>query len=190
METTQNQSATQETPAASDALEQHPRRRLIKGGLLGASVVMATLASRPAFAHSCKTPSAFGSMNTSRPVPLVECGYSPGYWKSKPGVTWPIPPNTPFNQEFPAGLPAVPATLSLFDAIKMGGGGVIAFRRHVIAALLNLRAGVTSDFLTEVEIKDMWAAASQGSDYVNPTRGISWNAAQTMAYIQSLYTSN
>lgn len=171
----------------SDHLDMQPRRRLIKGGLLGASVVMATLASRPAFAHTCKTPSAFGSMNTSRPVPLVECGYSPGYWKAKPGVTWPIPPNTPFNQVFPLGLPAQPTTLTLMDAIDMGGGGVIAFRRHVIAALLNQRAGITADFLTETEIKDMWAAASQGSNYVNTTRGISWTASQVMTYIQSLY---
>jgi len=188
MNTPENQSPAQDpvetTPAA---LELHPRRRLIKGGVLGASVVMATLASRPAFAHACKTPSAYGSMNTSRPAPLVECGYSPGYWKSKPGVQWPIPQNTPFNQEFPAGMPAQPASLTLMQAIEMGGGGVVAFRRHIIACLLNKRAGVTDDFLTELEIKEMWAAASTGSTYVNTTRGISWTAPQVMSYIQSLF---
>ncbi|HRE16608.1 MAG TPA: hypothetical protein PLW86_05995 [Rhodocyclaceae bacterium] len=188
MKTPENKTTAQDIVETSPPdFEMHPRRRLIKGGLLGASVVMATLASRPAFAHTCKTPSAFGSMNASRPVPVVECGYSPGYWKSKPGVTWPIPPTTPFNTVFTAGLPAQPATLTLMQALEMGGGGLIAFRRHIIAALLNQRSGVTADFLTEAEIKGMWAAASTGGTYVNPTRGISWTPAQVMTYIQSLY---
>lgn len=178
------ENATADTPATAQV---PARRRLIKNGALGVTVVLATLASRPALAEMCKGPSAFGSLNSSRMVRLTECGGSPDYWKSKPGVQWPIPPTTPFNQTFTAGQQANPVTFSLMDAISTAGGDVIMLRRKVVAALLNNLAGMAPDFLTAAEIKAMWAAASVGLNYVNSSRGIDWTAAEVISYFDSLY---
>jgi len=180
--------ATSGSPSVTETAsnQDHPRRRLIKGGLLGASVVMASLAGRSAFAHTCRTPSAYGSLNVSRPPVLVECGNSPGFWKTHPEA-WPIPPNTPFDQVFPGSQRVRSANLTLMDALNEGGGGTTMCRRKVIATLLNVRAGITVDFLTEAEIKAMWNVASMGGTYVNSARGISWTADQVIAYFDSLY---
>jgi len=186
MEPLNDQAASEQT--ANPAERMPSRRRLIKAGALGATVVVATLASRPALAHTCKTPSAFGSMNVSRPPQLVECGLSHGYWKNHPDK-WPagLPPTMPFNTAFPVGQPASPANLTLMQALDMGGGGLIMLRRQVITALLNLRANVAPGFLTEAEIRGMWAAASTSQNYVNSTRGINWTPAQVLAYFDSLF---
>lgn len=184
MEPNNKQTAVSEVAASA---KEHSRRRLIKGGALGATVIMATLASRPAFAHSCKTPSAFGSMNASRPAPLIECGQSPGYWKNH-REHWPggLKPNTSFNTVFPAGLQS-PPSYTLLDALSEGGGGIVMLRRKVVCALLNYLAGLAPNFLTAAEIKAMWAAASLGHNYVNTIRGIDWTAAQVISFFDSLY---
>jgi len=66
-------------------------------------------------------------------------GCTPGYWKqSQHFDKWPLPynPDTPFCQVFEcAGAEGTPATL--LDGLKARGGGINAFARHAVAALLN-----------------------------------------------------
>lgn len=65
------------------------RRRLTKAGL-GASAVVATLASRPVFADAC-TISGMASGNASPAPGQKPCGgCTPGYWRNHPR-NWPSP---------------------------------------------------------------------------------------------------
>lgn len=68
-----------------------PRRKLLKLGAGAAVPVLMAFASRSAFACHSTTPSAFGSVCTSRPD-LVQAsnGCDPHYWKNNP-KKWPHP---------------------------------------------------------------------------------------------------
>lgn len=67
------------------------RRKLLKLGAGMAPVLMA-FASRSAFACHSTTPSAFGSVCTSRPDLLqASNGRDPDYWRTHTGASWPAP---------------------------------------------------------------------------------------------------
>jgi hypothetical protein len=75
------------TPASLGA----GRRKLLKLGTGAAVPVLMALASRSAFACHSTTPSAFGSVCTSRPEVLQSSnGCDPRYWKNNP-KHWPSP---------------------------------------------------------------------------------------------------
>ncbi len=102
-------------------------------------------------------------------------GCTPGYWKqphhfdSWVGYT----PGQAFSSVF--NLPSAlqnpnqnvdPASLSLVDALGLGGGGVNALMRHAVAALLNAaNPGVSYD-LTQAEVIAMFNAAIAGGDVI------------------------
>ncbi|MGE5386967.1 MAG: hypothetical protein ACM3SV_13880 [Betaproteobacteria bacterium] len=193
-------------PTDSEAPENKPgvthtesRRRLLRGGLAAAPVLM-TLANRPAFGANGATPSAFGSMNSSRTDSVVEAtGVSPGYWKNHT-ANWPSPyrPLPSSNTAgFAANSPATAATL--FDDVFVGGrfpgktllqilspeqsisghnGGNVAVARAITAALLNAASGKTSSILNVDQVKAIWAEfVNKG--YYSPTNGIKWYANYT-----------
>lgn len=175
------------------------RRRLLRGGLAAAPVLM-TLANRPAFGANGATPSAFGSMNASRTDSVVQAtGVSPGYWKTHTD-SWPSPYRalgTSNVSTFGASSGTIPATL--FDDVFSGGrypgktlldilspetksfganGGDVAVARAMAAALLNAASGRTSDILNIDQVKAMWSEyVSKG--YYSPTNGVKWYANYT-----------
>lgn len=164
------------------------RRRLIRGGLAAAPVLM-TLANRPAFGANGATPSAFGSINASRPDTGVEIsGRSPGYWKNHTNV-WPAPFKA-VSTEGPGGAAATKFDdvftgsrfpgLTLLDVISpekklaaSGNGGDTAVARCCVAALLNAASGKTIGVLDIDQVKIIWTEfVSKG--YFSPTHGVKW----------------
>ncbi|HWV17584.1 MAG TPA: hypothetical protein VNZ68_03315 [Rhodocyclaceae bacterium] len=68
------------------------RRKLLRLGAGMAPAVLMAFASRSAFACHSTTPSAFGSVCTSRPDLLqASNGRGPDYWKTNTGSRWPAP---------------------------------------------------------------------------------------------------
>jgi len=58
---------------------------------------------------------------------------------------------------------------------------------HIVAALLNAKAGFTDDVLDETAVIGMWSEwAAYG--YYEPTANVHWTAAQIVAYITSTFS--
>jgi hypothetical protein len=161
------------------------RRRLLRGGLSVAPVLMAS-APRSVMAGgpgACVPASSFASINASRPDLLFTCsGRTPGYWKQPQWFgQWPAPscvPNgnnaTKFDLVFGAvgGYPGK----TLLDVLELPGNsmGRDALARHIVAALLNAKTGKTpSNVLSEGAVKAVWAEFVRRG-YYEPTAGIKW----------------
>ena len=166
------------------------RRRLLKLGI-GAAPILMALASRSAFACHSTTPSAFGSVCTSRPELLQSSnGRSPGFWKTHTGTSyWPQPyyshsqkvgkttiPATTFKSVFCNSGATSPfsAGTTLLEVLESGGGGSKAVARACVAALLNARSGRTpSSILSADDVVGIWYEyTSKG--YFEPIAGIRW----------------
>ncbi len=178
------------------------RRRLLKGGLAGAPVLM-TLASRPVHATGavCATPSGYYSATTfnSRNPQNVTCtGRTPGYWKTHilPNdhpYAWPspyIPTGTSaslFGVVF-TGNPFGP-NATLLDVLNLGGGGYIAVGRHIVAALLNAKTGIAT-VLTVPQVLAIWAKFAYPGLYTSyqVSPGVLWTADQLDAYLVTTQT--
>lgn len=186
------------------------RRRLLKGGLAGAPVLM-TLASRPVLAGGneaggmCKSPSGFTSLKASQHRGEAIClGRTPGYWKQSQHFDDWTPPYYPttianvHNATLFHGSPTagagfnigafgdMGATTTLLDALGTGGntGDYVALARHIAAALLNAAKGWngTPSILDQTAVRKIW------NDYVSlgyysPVAGVQWDAAQIIAYL-------
>lgn len=164
------------------------RRRLLRGGLAAAPVVMAS-APRSVMAHGaagvCVPASSFASVNTSRPDLLSSCsGRTPGYWKQEQWFgKWPAPylptdrgseKATLFNSVF-ARTTGYPGK-TLLEVLRMDGGGRDAVARHIVAAVLNARAGLTlPNVLSVATVIDIWSSFDR-LGYYEPTAGIRWYA--------------
>lgn len=163
------------------------RRRLLRGGLSVAPVLMAS-APRSVMAGgpgACVPASSFASINASRPDLLFTCsGRTPGYWKQPQWFgQWPTPscvPNgnnaTKFDAVFGAagGYPGK----TLLNVLELPGNsmGRDALARHIVAALLNAKTGKTpSNVLSESTVKAVWAEFVRRG-YYEPTAGIKWYA--------------
>jgi hypothetical protein len=169
------------------------RRRLLRGGLAAAPVLM-TLVSRPVLAQQCQTPSGFVSGNASVAVgagPTCQ-GRTPGYWKQSQWFHSWVPPYYPTTVGGQGGHQA-----TLFDAVftphysgktllqvlQMGGGPPNDVARHVVAALLNAAAGWTP-VLTVAGVNGIWSEyITKG--YFEPTAGVHWGDAQIVSYLLS-----
>lgn len=58
---------------------------------------------------------------------------------------------------------------------------------HIVAALLNAKAGLTDDVLDETAVIGMWTEwAANG--YYEPTAGVKWYAADIVRYITSTFS--
>lgn len=164
------------------------RRRLLRGGLAVAPVVMASTprsVMAGGAAGVCVPASSFASVNTSRPdLPSSCLGRTPGYWKQEQWFgEWrqtgyvPAGPNaTKFVAVFGRYPPY--ANLTLLDVLKLEGGGRDAVARHVVAALLNAAKGLTPGVLAvngEKGVKAIWSSFVANGFY-EPTAGIKWYA--------------
>lgn len=187
------------------------RRRFAKSGLV-ASGVLLTLASRPVLGQwACQSPSGFVSGNvSSHGAPPMCNGLSPGYWKNHPEdwltpyipgtctgdqkqdcnkrVSWAAGSATAtmFNAVFNCyGYGKIYKTYTMMQVLELEGHDdrhKLAF--HIVAAVLNARAGRTLGILTESDVINMFNEWDQ-NEYFEPTAGVRWNAAKIVDYLQS-----
>ena len=163
------------------------RRRLLRGGLAGAPVLL-SLSSRSVMACHSTTPSAFGSISASRPDLLVSLsGQPPSFWCNSTNYGQWLAPYYPtttygtgghsatkFNAVF-SNSPFASST-TLLDALKMTGGGNALVASCVVAALLNSCSGRTSAVLNVSQVKSMWTEFMT-KGYFEPTAGVKWYAS-------------
>jgi hypothetical protein len=79
-------------------------------------------------------------------------GCTPGFWKNHP-EEWPAPydPSDEFDEVFGVVIAGDP-TLTLGEALELGGGGENALARHAVAALLNAASGDVNFEFTVAEV--------------------------------------
>lgn len=180
------------------------RRRLLRGGMGVAPVVLTLSSGRVMGAQTCASVSAFGSMAAllSRPGKAISCiGQDPLTWKGT--STWPTgvlrPPNatpTKFSAFFSLNGNMTSDT-TLFDilngVVATGGAafnGNLALAQATVAALLNNKldiTGVPQALLPLAQIQAMWTNTVAGGTFSVPNTAITWNSAQVLTYLQSTY---
>lgn len=168
------------------------RRRLLQGALTATPVVLLSVASKPVLAGQLCSPSGFASGNVSTSDQPSACnGYSPGYWKAKPGVQWPSPYSRTqkFHSVF-AG--SIFGTKTMMEVLSMGGGGLKMLARHCIAGVLNAADAPLGYVMTEEEIKNIWAeciATAPNSVYTTDT-GLVMTLADLDEFFNATYHQN
>lgn len=168
---------------------QRARRRFIHGVGVAVPAIM-TVRSPSALAAQCFAPSAAASialLHSRLDREHLDClGRTPGFWKNaaKPGN-----PNhgywitaggegVLFSTVFASGFPGK----TLKNVLGLGGNqNYEALGRHLAAAYLNFKIGwVPATVLSLQDLIDMWNGRA-GS--YSPTAGVTWNAAQIVAYL-------
>lgn len=130
----------------------------------------------------CVPASSFASINASRPDLLFSCsGRTPGYWKQPQWFgQWPAPfvatgsGATKFDDVF--GSAGGYAGKTLLQVLELQGNsmGRDALARHIVAALLNAKKGLTpANVLSVTTVKAVWRAFVTNG-YYEPTAGIKW----------------
>jgi hypothetical protein len=76
-----------------------------------------------------------------------------------------------------------PDSVTLLDALEMGGGPPNDVARHIVAALLNAAAGLTP-VLKVHEVQNIWHEYVT-SGYFEPTAGIKWYHEEIVDYLES-----
>ena len=184
------------------------RRRLVRGGL-GAAPLLMTLVSRPVLGEvTCLSCSAHLSGPTSHPHEQQVCsGGSPNYWSQNLNE-WPSPYQATTDAEASAALgssstlfattantatlfaatfspsPYPPETTYLAVLNMSGPSNEVA--RHLVAAQLNVAKGWTP-VLDAGRIQEIWLEYT-GKGYFEPTAGVKWYEADIVAYLESLTT--
>jgi hypothetical protein len=163
------------------------RRRLLRGGLSVAPVLMASAPRSVMAGTSCTTASAFTSvaLNASHAATMSTCtGKMPDYWKKSDPVKsyWdagclernssgnPMNTTKQFSTVFGSGYAGM-TLMQVLEQPTASDNDELA--KYVIAALLNARKGMTMGVLDEATVKTIWTKCSAGS-YFEPTAGIHW----------------
>jgi hypothetical protein len=162
------------------------RRRLLRGGLSAAPVIM-TLASGPVSAGLCQTASAFGSLHPSGTKTSLSCGgLSPSTWAMTDYRYWPLDANSLFSTHFAPPLGDTNAKLKqVIDPSK----GYDAVARNCVAALLNASGAqprTPPSILSATKAKEIWSTY-KGKGF-EPTAGIQWTSAQIVTWITTTYS--
>jgi hypothetical protein len=182
------------------------RRRLLRGGLSAVPVLM-TVASRPALGQECFTASGQMSVLSSHANNLHDCSQgfdaqgweqklsgsttstsSSGYYmEAKSATASPSATDTSplFGSVFGAGSYSDMTFLQVLQAGKDDSVGTAGLAAHLVAAVLNARAGLTPPgVLDEGLAKEIWHSFSMRS-YFEPTAGVQWNIAQTIEWLKT-----
>jgi hypothetical protein len=91
-------------------------------------------------------------------------GCTPGYWKQTQHFdswTAPYTPDTDFDDVFDDAF----GELSLLEVMNLGGGGLNALGRHVVAALLNAASADVDYDLSVAQVIAAFNAVYPGGDY-------------------------
>lgn len=159
------------------------RRRLLRGGM-GVAPVLMVSAPRSVMAGTlCVPASATASINMSRPDLQSNCiGRTPDVWMD--------PSKTP---TWPTGCVRSGSSATMFNTVFGAGGGydgktllaVLKFpdssgknylARHIVAAWLNACSGMTPDnVLGKTVVKRVWSDFVATGTY-QPTAGVFWSA--------------
>ncbi|MES2758048.1 MAG: hypothetical protein V4693_11800 [Pseudomonadota bacterium] len=168
------------------------RRRFARAGAGASAGVLLTLASQPAMAVVCTSPSGTVSGNSSRKTGLHQCvGRSPGYWKTHHDE-WRRLASTNgdalFRLTFYCGGKAYPLTkYSCFDVVDpdkvTNGDDPDNVAMHIMATLLNVRSGKIT-FLTTNQVLAIWYSYATKGTYT-PTVGVTWGGAKIVDYLTS-----
>lgn len=170
------------------AAESESRRRLIRGGLIGAPIIL-TLKSAPVLACNCKLPSGFstsGNLSRNHGDTCDRPAYKPDYWKTH--LTPPVKTRDgALKSKF---LNTDVFTDKLFNSIFGGNDKRTLFQ--VLETGVNLASLVVSAYLGinskpkhfvsgifESDIKNMW----RGSYVPNGSR-IPWKANESENYLR------
>ncbi len=168
------------------------RRRFAKAGAGASGGVLLTLASQPAMAIVCTSPSGTVSGNNSRKGgPEQQCvGRSPGYWKTHHEEWRGANTNgeTPFKQTFYCGgVGSAMAKYNCFDSVDpdkvTNGDDPNNVAMHIMATMLNVRSGKIT-FLTTNQVLGIWYSYATKGVYV-PTAGETWDGAEIVTYLKS-----
>jgi hypothetical protein len=131
--------------------------------------VAATLAGVGIATVSTSTTTTSTSTTTTTTTPPGEEGCTPGFWKNHLEAWEGYSPDDTFASVFGEPLPGQPASLTLEEALNLGGGGFKALARHGVAALLNAASGI--DFgLTEAGVIAAVVDAIEGEEGVEATK--------------------
>lgn len=163
------------------------RRRLLRGGL-GAAPVLMSLVSGPVGAAACIQASAFASLHASGKQPNLPCnGLNTATWFLAPEAQWPLRPDSKFRQQFSPSL--TDANASLRQVVDPNGG-YDPVARHLVAALLNTSTNppkTPAAILTPSTVKSIWTSYATNG-YYEPTAGVRWNGMRIVEWILTTFT--
>jgi hypothetical protein len=162
------------------------RRRLLRGGLSAAPVIM-TLASGPVSAGMCQTASAYGSMHPSGTRTSAMCaGLSPALWAAVNGSSYgPFPTNTSFAP--PYFTPAL-ANSPSFKKVIDPNNGFDPVACNCLAAFLNASTGRTpASILSAATAQAIWTSY-KNNGFFEPTAGIHWYGPDIVRWITTTYS--
>ncbi len=172
----------QNKPPEAEEKASEGRRKLIRGALVGAPILLA-LKSSPVLACNCKLPSGFstsGNLSRNGGATCTQPAYKPSYWKSHynhstkkfSGIySSTIKTTTPFKDVFGGN-----------DArtfLEVLGLGDTVFSALVAAAYLGIKAGHFVSGVSESNIKQMWS-----NTYIPLGNTIPWNAIECTDYLK------
>jgi hypothetical protein len=176
------------------------RRRFLAGGAAVTPAVL-TLASQPALANTCFTPSRSLSknMSVSQTGKFGTCnGESPGNYKTQitPGTSaynWPAnpTPTTEFHALFSGRKFVVPVSptqersLTLLEVLNLRGNqdpSKVGF--HMVGAYLNIVRGLVPEVVLSLTgLKTIWTEFDLRG-YYEPVGGVKWYATDIVTYLQ------
>jgi hypothetical protein len=196
--------ASVEGTVADNARSLTSRRRLLRGGLAAAPVLM-TVASRPVMAQDCTTSSAHTSLGGSRQIVQQSCtGRGPAYWIAQNGSkAWPSgylmqtqgggtngKIATTFGSVF--GSAHGYGDLSMLQVLQAGQSSFdkAGLAAHLVAAVLNAEAGFTPASVLDIaKAQDIWSDYNS-MGYFEPTAGVRWDSAQTIDWLKTTMPLN
>jgi hypothetical protein len=168
------------------------RRRFAKSGAGVSAGVLLTLASQPAMATVCTSPSGTTSAASSRKTGTASAcvGRSPGYWKTHHWAWKSAGTNGDalFKSTFYCGGRCSALTkytcFAIVDPTKVtNGDDPDNVAMHIMATLLNVRSGKIS-FLTVNQVVAIWYSYASTGTY-KPTVGVTWDGAKIVSYLKS-----
>jgi hypothetical protein len=176
-------SEPRDTRPAADATHaaqasQLSRRRLLRGGIAAAPVILTVAPGSVLAGSSCTSASAFASLNASRTTSLAVCsGHTPSWWCANTG-SWPTSSYTPGTKFQDCGFATHSSflgTTTLLNVLKFTEtSGHKCVAKHIVAALLNAKTGATpAAVLNEAKVKAVWNEFAPNSYFV-PTAGVKW----------------
>ncbi|SMP69439.1 hypothetical protein [Noviherbaspirillum suwonense] len=202
-----SQAADQAQPPAHAVVPNPSRRRFTRVGV-GASAVVATLASRSVLANlACTTPSGFTSMNQSHRAAdgVIQCnGLSYMDWMRTEG--WAPPGTAMFSIEFSPARPDLlvgePVTGTGIADTGGGTSGLLLDKatlrqalfgtqtplivKHLIAALLNASTN-RSTYPTTIQVKEIFRDWNANNSY-EVTAGVRWSTDEIIKYLSYTQT--